>query len=404
MYVDDVFFGADTIQEAKHLGAQLCEFLMAGGFPLRKWAANHPDLLSQFPVEWLAEEPVNDSLLSKNHPLLGLIWNSESDIFSFSADFPELCHPISKRQVLSLLAKIYDPLGLLSPLTIRSKIFFQSLWTYQNLEDSEKSSPPASRLNWDDHLPESLSEKWQSIYTDLKNVKSLTVPRWINFQANSQVEIHGFSDASKDALATFVYLRILNLNDSSVSLLAAKTKVAPIKTLSTPRLELCAALLLSKLVANVQRALHLNNHPVHLWADSSVALAWICSPSYFWQTFVANRTAEISRLVPSACWHYIEGEINPADAPSRGITYHELELSNLWWHGPDFLNETSESQFENFSTANFSTCSERRKTVQQVSKSAVEEHSIISHFSSLSRLLRVVSWMRKFISNSFSNC
>ena len=83
IYVYEVFFGADTIQEANNHASQFCEFLVEGGFPLRKWAANHPDLLSELHVEWLAEEPINDSLLSKNHPLRGLIWNSENEKYPF---------------------------------------------------------------------------------------------------------------------------------------------------------------------------------------------------------------------------------------------------------------------------------------------------------------------------------
>ena len=156
-------------------------------------------------------------------------------------------------------------------------------------------------------------------------------------------------------MAAVVYLRILDNDKVFVSLLAAKTKVAPVKT-STPRLELCAALLLVKLAAAVQRAFHLENQPAHLWSDSSVALSWICSSPHLWQVFVANRTAEIARFMPSASWHHIDGEINPADAPSRGIPTSELTSSHLWWHSPEFLRENPNIHFKVFSSTGFSSC------------------------------------------------
>ena len=100
---------------------------MVSGFPLRNWATTHPSPLSHLPIEWLAEKSIEDSLASPNHQLLGLIWNPSTDDFSSSADFPELSNIVTKRQVLSILAKLYDALGMLSPLTFRSKMFFQSL-------------------------------------------------------------------------------------------------------------------------------------------------------------------------------------------------------------------------------------------------------------------------------------
>ena len=394
MYVDDAFFGADSIQEAVSIAAQFCNFLMAGGFPLRKWAANHPDLLSHLPVDWLAEEPLDESLISQHHPLLGLVWNPLTDSFSFSTDFPKLHEPLTKRQVLSLLAKLYDPLGMLSPLTVRSKIFFQGLWSYRSLSGSDDAIESEKSLNWDDPLPESLAETWKSLYADLQEVQHIQIPRWINHNAGSQVELHGFSDASKDAMAAVVYLRVLNDEKVSVSLLAAKTKVTPVKTLSTPRLELCAAVLLAKLVSSIQKALHLENQPAHLWSDSSVALSWICSSPHLWQVFVANRTAEIDSLMPSARWHHIDGEINPADAPSRGISASELIASQLWWKGPEFLETNTQSYFEEFSSSSFSSC-----PAHVVMKNPIVEPEIISAFSTFNRLIRVVSWIRRFVSN-----
>ena len=150
---------------------------MTGGFPLRKWAANHPHLLFHLPVDWLAEKPLDESLISQHHPLLGLVWNPLSDSFSFSTDFPKLCKPLTKRQVLSLLAKLYDPLGMLSPLTIRSKIFFQSLWSHRSTGNSNDSIDSEKKLSWDDPLPESLAETWKFLYADLQEIQHIQISR-----------------------------------------------------------------------------------------------------------------------------------------------------------------------------------------------------------------------------------
>ena len=125
MYVYDAFFRTDTIEESISLAKQFCDFLMEDGFPLRKWAANHTDL-AHLPTDWLVEEPVNNSILLQNHTLLGLVWKLQDDKFSFRTDFLQISHPVTKRKVLSLLSRLYGTLGLLSPLTTRSKFFFQN--------------------------------------------------------------------------------------------------------------------------------------------------------------------------------------------------------------------------------------------------------------------------------------
>ena len=133
MYVDDAFFGADSIEEAISLANEFHNFLMAGGFPLRKYAANDNRLFDHLPLEWIAEEPINNSLLSESHMLLGLIWNPKEDNFAYSLDFPEANHPIPKRKVLSLLAILYDPLSLLSPVTnYRIQEFFSKSLVMSN--------------------------------------------------------------------------------------------------------------------------------------------------------------------------------------------------------------------------------------------------------------------------------
>ena len=129
MYVDDVLFGADNIDDAISLAQELSNLLIAGGFPLRKWSANQSDLLKHLPVEWLDDNPeTSQSLIDEESKLLGILWNSHNDYLSFFTDLEAFNQAITKRKVLSLIARLYDPLGLLSSIVCQFKLIMQSLW------------------------------------------------------------------------------------------------------------------------------------------------------------------------------------------------------------------------------------------------------------------------------------
>ena len=149
-----------------------------------------------------------------------------------------------------MIARLYDPLGILSPLIVRGKILMQQIW---------KES-----LDWDDVLTNSLLKKWKSFYKELLTVNQLKIPRWLGLFSGSKFEIHGFSDASEQAICAVIYFRVLGSGFSQSNLVLAKTKIAPLKTQSTPRLELCAALLLCKLVSSLLSAFDFSEIPIHL--------------------------------------------------------------------------------------------------------------------------------------------
>ncbi|KAK9694485.1 Pao retrotransposon peptidase [Popillia japonica] len=297
---------------------------------------------------------------------------------------------ITKRTILSEISQIFDPLGLLSPCTLSAKVLLQMLWM--------------EKLTWDEPVPTSIQTKWTSYRYNLSKLNDLQIPRYALCAKPTHVEIHGFSDASLQGYGACIYLRSVDQhqgygaciylrsvdqqNNISVnllcSLLCSKTKVAPLKPITIPKLELCAALLLSKLHDEVQRSLKLVKS--FLWTDSSIVLGWLKTSPNLLKTFVCNRVAQIQELTSECTWRHVGTKCNPADLLSRGVSPDVIKNSTLWWNGPSFLqgDETTwpRSDFSN------SALPELKKTVQAF-VSIDPEPFPMTNFSSYSRLRRV---------------
>lgn len=250
IYVDDVLFGADDLEEARKIRSQLIALLERGGFHLRKWAANNSSLLEDIPAG--DHELARDFPFANNESLkvLGLSWFPNEDCFRFQISKLENTDP-TERAVLSFIARLFDPLGWASPVIITAKILIQDLWL--------------RKIDWDASLPEDLLLKWRAYYATFPQLVSCQIPRWMGTHRDCiALELHSFSDASERAYSAVVYLRSMHeMNDIRVSLLAAKSKVAPLKTISLPRLELNGALLLVRLLDFIRTSLTLKNIPIH---------------------------------------------------------------------------------------------------------------------------------------------
>lgn len=249
IYVDDALFGANDIATLREFRRQLVGMLERGGFPLRKWTANASELLSDIPEEHREKA---DRLITQGDTtkVLGLSWSPTHDAFQFLIAPPSTARP-TKRLVLSLISRLYDPLGWASPVVIKAKILMQELWL--------------RRIEWDAPLPWDLATQWAAMgySSDLLNLQKIRIPRWTGMQAGQlSVELHCFADASSRAYAAVIYVRVLHpLRNVQLSLIAAKTKVAPLQTISIPRLELNAVVLLSRLMLWVQNSLKLEKVP-----------------------------------------------------------------------------------------------------------------------------------------------
>ncbi|XP_075221651.1 uncharacterized protein LOC142324666 [Lycorma delicatula] len=210
-------------------------------------------------------------------------------------------------------------------------IFIQSLWQV--------------KCNWDDTLPDNLLSQWRILYNQLSLVSSINVDRCVKLSIDSSIksfQLHGFADASLKGFGCRIYVRITHCNDKvSCNLLCSKSRVAPLRQMTLPRLELCACLLLSCLLNQVTLALNERINEIHLYSDSMIALHWIHGQSTKWKVFVANRVSEIQQLTSNAMWHHTESPSNPVDILSRGCLPEKLINFVLWWHGPSWLLQDS---------------------------------------------------------------
>ncbi|XP_071579938.1 uncharacterized protein [Temnothorax nylanderi] len=375
-YVDDIFAGDDSKEGARGLRNQLIEICTAGGFPLSKWAANDEDLLRDIPEDRRQSRSLREWESDVGHSTLGIQWRPCLDAFAFKVR-PCGEGNITKRIVLSETARLFDPLGWLAPVVVRAKILIQSLWL--------------QRIEWDQPLCPEDHRARQLFRRELPLLEKLRVPRWLNTGGeNLRMEIHGFADASERAIAAVAYLKVTNDCESKISLLQAKTRVAPLRQVSLPRLELCAAALLVKIIEDVEITLDLSGAQKHLWSDSKVALAWIQGHPSKWKTYVANRVAEIQRALPDAIWHHIPSEENPADCASRGLSPSELLQHHLWWQGPIWL-QSRDKLYSQILPEEIGDLPEQRTHVHLASKDPEEDPNLL-RFSGFQRLLRVTAW------------
>ncbi|XP_050315358.1 uncharacterized protein LOC126749716 [Anthonomus grandis grandis] len=378
-YVDDLLTGAQTVDELRQIKEDIHDLLMKYGFPLRKWASNEPTLTSDSSIHSIS---FDTDIASKT---LGLLWNHISDTLEYKIGPIESSTRVTKRTILSSISQIFDPLGLLSPVTISAKIILQQLWKL--------------KISWDESIPMDLFTIWSSYRTQLVELNNLKIPRLTLCGNPIELQLHGFSDAAEPGYGACVYLCSKDsLGNSSSKLLCAKTRVSPLKELTIPRLELCAALLLAELAKTVLASIPSTLDSKHYWCDSTIVLAWIRSSPHRLKTFIANRIAQIQSITNIDEWRYIRTADNPADLLTRGIPPLSLLNSTLWFHGPPWLTE-DEWPTDIVDLSNIDTPELRNVTSFHVS---IEKHTnndlltLIDKFSNLTKLVRTFAFVLRF--------
>lgn len=386
-YVDDLMTGAKNQEEAHKLKDEIITIVNSGCFNLRKWTTNCTSLLQSIPVENREISPIEIHEGTRSVKLLGLEWNPKNDSFHFKVSV--LPNPsLTKREMLSEASKLFDPLGWLSPSTVMVKILFQSLWLLH--------------LQWDDPLPAVISKKWTSLRDEFKELEKISIPRWLKTN-ELNFELHGFSDASEYAFSAVIYARTKTKDDTyETRIITAKTKVAPIKYVSIPRLELCAALLLTRLSKTVIQSLQCPSVNLFTWTDSANVLWWLSSHPRTWKSYVANRTSEILETTSRANWRYVPTKENPADCASRGISPSNLNNFDLWWNGPTWLRQPKEA-WPNQKNLQHST----DKSENKISE-VIEHHADITNqfleilskkYSKFTKLVRIIARIFHFFNN-----
>lgn len=313
-YVDDLHFGANTISGAKEGVDQLIAALKTAAFEVRKFASNEPSILDGLPDDHKDQ--------FDTHKFMGLTWNSKVDTLSIAEfEFTDTKDLLTKRILLTNIAKIFDPLGWLQPIVVPAKLLLQDLFR--------------AKLKWDDEVPDNLLERWIEIKKSFTNLAFAAVPRCFQLIPGEKIEVHGFSDASQQAYGAVVYIK----THSDVHFVIAKSRVAQIKPMTIPRLELKAALLLAYIMKKVLDLLETKGiKPSFVaWSDSKVVLSWITGAAEKWKPFVRNRVATIQEIIPADNWRYVASEDNPADVISRGCSVETYQELQFWKSGPEWL-------------------------------------------------------------------
>ena len=427
LYVDDVNTGGYSIEEVMELFRVSKQMMQEGGFNLRKWLSNSKEVMSQIKSsqsdgetkvpneaditeedQSFAKTVLNVSETSEGErvKVLGLNWNSDTDniVFCLSQLASTIEEgPVTKRKILRLIAKIFDPLGLITPVTTPLKVFLQKLFQ--------------QKVGWDEHLQDDLADEWAKLHAQLVKTREISVPRYYfgNIEARpAEIELYGFCDSSKQAYAAAVYAKITVEGKSSVSLVMSKSRVAPLAQPTIPRLELLSALILARLITSVKDALSplfCNVKIVRCWTDSITTMYWIKGDEKQWKMFVDNRVQEIRKLVKKDLWQHCPGTENPADIPTRNNDPSRLTRDSRWFSGPKWLAEEEENWPEQKTSMEpTEDCLAEMKPAAREKDStalliqAEREHRIsrvvdCERYSSYSRLLRVTAYVFRFINN-----
>ncbi|GFV61616.1 uncharacterized protein TNCV_187741 [Trichonephila clavipes] len=345
LYMDDVLCGAATLEEAIVLRQQLKGILKSAGMELHKLCANH-EKLSPGP-----EQNYNFATLTETKTL-GVSWKPNLNCF------------LIKR----------------------------------------------SKLEWNDLLPAEEYREWQQFLVSLENINNIEIPRRILVAFPEVTEIHGFADASERCYGAAVYCKSKNLkSETLVRLITSKSRVAPIKSLTIPRLELCAAVLLAKLVKRVVAALQLETAELYVWSDSMIVLAWLRKEPMDLKTFVQNRVAKIQELYPNELWRHVPSDQNPADLVSRGVDPDKLLQQNLWFNEPTFLsgddypNRTinCREKLDEYNSELKNCVNEQIENFQSVLNIHVNDflNDLLNLSNNYITILRVLSFIFRFVEN-----
>ncbi|XP_044573440.1 uncharacterized protein LOC123257680 [Drosophila ananassae] len=393
-YVDDYIDSMRNEQEAIQTTRQVIEVHRRGGFEIRNWSSNSKEVLKSLQSNGNvgSQEPVDFCSTEK---ILGMSWDPHKDVFKFLCRFARLKRDVlaenvvpTKREVLQVLMSIFDPLGFLSCHTIGLKILLQRIWRLN--------------IDWDQELPEKILEDWRLWKTLLGQIRIFEVPRCFSPDTSDprQMELHTFVDASEYAYSAVCYLRVAMDAKVDVSLVIAKSKVAPLKPLSIPRMELQAAVMGTRLAHKVMSTRNLRIDNATYWSDSKTVLQWLTMDPRNFHQFVMHRVAEILETTQVEQWRWVPSKLNVADGATK-IT--DQTQQKTWITGPGFLKAESSHWPTSTKQESIIDTSEIRKHVMTTCARSVVMFNA-HHFSSWRRMYRAVAIIFLFVDRLRAKC
>ncbi|XP_037943341.1 uncharacterized protein LOC119676179 [Teleopsis dalmanni] len=394
-YVDDLVISFDNVEEANLVVKEAIAINTAAGFHLRNFVSNHKELQNQLNNNAATpSDVINMEHQPKTDKILGMFWNSKDDVLEFHFKFAKIPRavldgkrPPTKRELLGLAMAIYDPFGLLANVTIDVKILLQATWKLQ--------------IEWDDVLPHQLATQWSKWWSGFQKVSHIVVLRCFSplYSTAQELQFHVFVDASDTAYAAVAYLRMKQGNNIDVAFVAAKSRCAPKKETTVPRLELQAAVLGSRLKIAVEKCLDRKVSSTTFWSDSKTVLLWIRSTKRDYKQFVANRIAELFSSTLPKQWRWVPSAVNIADEATKIKPSQMLENDSRWIKGPAFLF-ANESEWPKEPTQMYSLHS----AVEECTKKCLliaNNRSLIDmkRYSTFTKLVRVIAWILRFVNN-----
>jgi len=391
-YVDDCLVSTHDSSDIRTIFVEVTKQIAKGGFRLTKFVTNC-EVAEEIPVQDRAKE-INLLSEDSSAKALGIKWNVQGDYFGFSNTEYTHVEALTRRHMLSTVASIYDPLGLAAPVIIVGRLLFQ---------DATRL-----KLGWDESVSPDLMTKWSKWINSLSRFSEVKIPRCIKEEDPDDVsmELHHFSDASQTAYGTCAYLRCVNRSGViSSNLIMSRSRVAPMKPVTIPRLELQAAVLSIKSDQIIRSYMSLKFSVSYYWTDSQIVIDYIRNSNRRFPVFVGNRVSKITDHSSPQQWRHVKGVMNPADVVSRGTTFNLLD-QNKWFNGPDFLG-TRESDWEVMCET---PCITREDLECPVVCDVINLNTckacgdnpldrISQHYSSWVRMKRALAWIRRYIAN-----
>lgn len=372
-YMDDYTASFNNSNDAARTKERLSQLLALGGFNCRKWNSNDPDF--------------NSTEVDPQHvTVLGVNWDKMDDTINLCFTDIKQHQIVTKCTVLSETAQLFDPLGLAAPVVVLAKLFIQKLWL--------------DNIDWSEELPDQLADTWLDFRDSIIKMAPIPVSRPLIIDDDQPFDLHGFADASTKAYGACIYF----VTPGRSILVAAKSRVAPTKTMTIPRLELAAALLLAQLIEKVRKSCRTQPAHIYCWTDSQITFYRIQNVASRYATFVAVRVAEIQELTTPDHWRFIPTEDNPADLVSRGLPVDELRTSTLWWTGPEFLIDSSRAWPERLPTKTSSSDDELKQQVHLALQADIPSGQnllmdLIERKSSLKSLINMVVYLMRIYLN-----